>query len=101
MLTAVGNEMLLAHPTGRTDAIMALILVTGPALVLAGTAWFYCVFCETAPWSYLAGLAAVGVCWLIASRLEPMWLGALTSAVLVVVAAWETAMPRQDGLPTS
>jgi low temperature requirement protein LtrA len=101
VLTAVGNEMLLAHPTGHTDAVTALILVAGPALVLAGMAWFYCVFCETPPWSYLAGLAALGACWLIASQLEPLWLGALTSAVLVAVATWETLRPGPEDLPTS
>jgi hypothetical protein len=64
-------------------------------------AWFYCVFCETPPWSYLAGLAALGACWLIASQLEPLWLGALTSAVLVAVATWETLRPGPEDLPTS
>ena len=32
VLTAVGNELLLAHPTGHADQTMILILVGGPAL---------------------------------------------------------------------
>ncbi len=90
VLTAVGNEMLLAHPTGHADVVTTLILIGGPALFLAGLAWFYSVFCESTPWSYLAGLTALAACWFIAPHLEPVWFGALTSAALVGVAARET-----------
>lgn len=90
VLTAIGNEMLLAHPTGHADVVTTLILIGGPALFLAGLAWFYVVFCESVPWSYLAGLAALGACWFVAPHLKPMWFGALTTLVLIAVAAWET-----------
>jgi low temperature requirement protein LtrA len=90
VLTAIGNEMLLAHPTGHADAVTTMIVIGGPALFLAGLAWFYVVFCESIPWSYLAGLVALGACWFAAPHLEPMWFGALTTLIIIAVAAWET-----------
>ncbi len=96
VLTAVGNEMLLAHPTGHADLVTTLILIGGPALFLAGLAWFYVVFCESAPWGYLTGFAALGACWFVAPHMDPMWLSALTTFILIAVAAWESFSPQAD-----
>ncbi len=90
VLSAVGNEMLLAHPTGPTDFVTALILIGGPALFVLGSLWFFWVFCSEPPKSHLAGLAALAVLGFVAPLVEPVWLGALTSLILVGVAAWET-----------
>jgi len=97
VLSAVGNELLLAHPTGHIDAVTTLILLGGPALYLVGLAWFYSVFRGGLAWSYLTGLAALGLCWFAAPHMEPMWLGALTTGILIVIAAWETfAKSKQE-----
>jgi low temperature requirement protein LtrA len=90
VLAAVGNEMLLAHPTGHADTATTAILVGGPALFLAGSLWFSWSFCNAPPKSHIAGLVLLGGCFLIAPLLEPLWLGALTTLVLVLIGAWET-----------
>ena len=36
IVVAVGDELVLAHPTGHTDAKTAAVLIGGPALYLAG-----------------------------------------------------------------
>jgi low temperature requirement protein LtrA len=94
VLTAVGNEMLLAHPLGGADAATTAILLGGPALFLVGSLWFYWLFCRSAPWSHIAGLALLGVTALAAPVLVPVWLGASVSLVLVFVGAWESLASR-------
>lgn len=90
VLAAVGNEMLLAHPTGHVDFTTTLILIGGPALFLLGSLWFFWIFCGQPPKSHLTGLAAFVALGFAAPAIEPVWLGALTTLVLVGVAAWET-----------
>lgn len=90
VLTAVGNELLLAHPTGHADQTMILILVGGPALFLIGSAWFYSLFCRTPPWSHFAGLALLGASALLGPHVEPMWLGMITTGAIIVVGLWES-----------
>jgi low temperature requirement protein LtrA len=90
VLSAVGNEMLLAHPTGHADATTTAILIGGPALFLVGSFWFFWTFCSKPPISHVASFVLLGGLYLTAPTIEPVWLGALTSAVLVLVGAWET-----------
>jgi low temperature requirement protein LtrA len=40
IVTAVGDELTIAHPTGHTDAATAVTVLGGPALFLAGHALF-------------------------------------------------------------
>lgn len=93
VLTAVGNEMLLAHPTGHIDGVTTAILIGGPALYVLGSFWFYWLFCEHPPLSHIAGLAALGALVFAAPSIEPVWLGALTTFVLVGIGAWDTLTP--------
>jgi low temperature requirement protein LtrA len=90
VLTAVGNEMLLAHPSGHIAPITTAVVVGGPALFLAGSLWFYWVFCESPPWSHVVGLALLGVSALTAPLMDPVGLGAITTGALIVVGVWET-----------
>jgi low temperature requirement protein LtrA len=93
VLSAVGNEMLLAHPTGHIDAVTTSILIGGPALFVAGSFWFYWLFCAKPPLSHIAGLAALGALAFAAPSVEPVWLGAATTFVLVGIGAWESLAP--------
>jgi low temperature requirement protein LtrA len=38
IVTAVGDELIISHPTGPTDMVTALVILGGPALFLAGLA---------------------------------------------------------------
>jgi low temperature requirement protein LtrA len=45
VVTAVGNELVIAYPHGRTQLALSVVLLGGPALFLGGRAGFeYTVF---------------------------------------------------------
>lgn len=93
VVTAVGDEMVLAHPAGHLEAAAAWVLLGGPALFLAGTA--VAVFAVWGDWprSRLVGLAALGGLAACAPLLTPLLLTAASTAVLMAVGAWETLNP--------
>ena len=98
IVCAVADELVLAHPLHADDAGIAAIL-GGPALYLLGTAGFKWATNDRRlpPLSHLAGLLLLfGLApFAFAHVLPALALGALTTAVLVLVAAWETAALRR------
>ena len=57
IVSAVGDELTLAHPSGPTEWATALILVGGPALFLLGATLFKLAVFGLWPWPRLVGLA--------------------------------------------
>ena len=95
IVAAVGDELVLAHPTGHTDAKTAAILLGGPALYLIGNIMFKRASAKHLPLSHLVGLGLLAALIPAATILNPLTLSAATAAVLVIVAAWETWSFRQ------
>jgi len=93
VVTAVGDEMVLMHPSGHMEAAAIWVLVGGPALFLAGTA--VAIFAVWSHWprSRLVGLAALGGLAAAAPLLTPLLLTAASTVVLMAVGAWETLVP--------
>ena len=93
VVTAVGDEMVLMHPSGHMEAAAIWVLVGGPALFLAGTA--VAIFAVWGHWprSRLVGLAALGALAAAAPLLTPLLLTAASTVVLMAVGAWETLVP--------
>jgi low temperature requirement protein LtrA len=90
ILTAAGDELVLAHPTGHPDVATIAAIVGGPALFLAGSAMFNRMICRVWPLSHLVGLGLLlGLFWL-APVASPLALSAGTTLVLAAVGAWET-----------
>lgn len=89
VLSAVGNEIVLAHPTGHTEFSTMLITVGGAGLFLAGSLWFSWL-CGKPLMSHILGLGALVVCALLSGAVEPVWLNAMTTVVLFGVGAWAT-----------
>jgi low temperature requirement protein LtrA len=94
VLAAVGDELVLAHPTGHSDAATQAIVVGGPALFLAGALLFKWAAAGRAPLSHWIGLALLTVCAMAGHAVSPLLLAVLVSAALAVTAAWETASLR-------
>ena len=90
IVAAVGDEMVLAHPTGHTDAKTAAVLLGGPALYLFGNLLFKRATAGWLPLSHLVGLGLLGLLVPVAGSVQPLTFSALTTLVLVVVAIWET-----------
>lgn len=90
IVTAVGDEWVLAHPTGHTDLKTALAVVGGPALFLLGVLLFkLAVFRRLSP-SRLTGLILLAALAPFSLMLSPVALCLFTTAVLILVGAWET-----------
>lgn len=89
VVSAVGDEMVLAHPVGHVDVANVLVLLGGPALFLLGAGLFkLAIFGK---WSVprFVGLAAVSALYPFAPNPTPLLLSAATTAIVVLVAAWE------------
>jgi low temperature requirement protein LtrA len=90
VVTAVGDEMVLAHPDGRAGAGALFGLVGGPALFLAGLSAFKHALRGWWQQSHLGGLVALALLAGVGGMMSPLALAAAVALVLVVVAALES-----------
>lgn len=97
VVSAVGDEMVLAHPLGLVSAGAVFGLVGGPALFLAGLIAFKRILRGWWQPSHYAGLIALVTLGAVAPFLSPLRLAAAAATVLVAVAAWETWSLRGEG----
>jgi low temperature requirement protein LtrA len=93
VLAAVGNEFLLAHPTGHADAATTAAVLGGASLFLIGDFAFCYAVCAYVARSHLAGLATLALAAAISPRLSPLALGAIAAGTIVAVAVWEAVAP--------
>ena len=89
ILTAVGDELVLAHPVGHLEMNVAMILAGGPALFLLGSGLFRWMTCGDAPVSHAIGFALIGIVAVMFWEGPPIALSAATSLALCFVGAWE------------
>lgn len=90
IVTAVSDELVLAHPSGHTDFKTAATTLVGPALFLIGNLIFKRILAGSPALSHSIGLGLLVLAAPAALIVPPLALGAITSAILVVVAIWET-----------
>lgn len=90
IVAAVGDELVLAHPTGHTDAKTAAVLLGGPALYLLGNLLFKRISAKYYPLSHLVGLGLLALLVPVATVAGPLAFSGATALVLVIVAIWET-----------
>jgi low temperature requirement protein LtrA len=90
VVSAVADEITIAHPDGHTSAADAWVMLGGPALYLFGNVFFKRASAKYYPLSHLVGLGAFAAVAPFALWLTPLMLGAATTAILIVVAVWET-----------
>jgi low temperature requirement protein LtrA len=90
IVVAVGDELVLAHPTGHADAKTAAVLLGGPALYLIGNLLFKRTSAKHFPLSHLVGLGLLALLVPAAAVASPLALSSATTIVLIVVAIWET-----------
>ena len=96
VVTAVGDELTLAHPHGHMHLSTAAVLLAGPGLYLLGDLLFRRATTGRIPRAHLGGLLVLAVLAPIAMTMTPLVLSALVSAMLVVVAAAETIWVRRE-----
>ncbi|MGY8664737.1 low temperature requirement protein A [Bradyrhizobium sp. UFLA05-109] len=94
ILTAVSDELVLKHPNGHSDLRTVLSTVGGPLVFLVGTILF-----KHAIRGFLQLSHGIGIVMLLAlgwfgGELSPLWLSIATTAILIVVAVWESVSLR-------
>lgn len=94
VVSAVGDEIVLKHAHANVHLVEGIVLIGGPALYLVGNSFFKRASAQNYPLSHLFGLGALAVTAMLSPRMTLLLLGVTTTAVLIVVAAWETASFR-------
>jgi low temperature requirement protein LtrA len=94
IVTAVADELVLKHPGGHSDLKTVLSAIGGPLLFLIATILFKHSFRGFLQLSHGVGIIALCALAWFAHELPPLWLSILTSAIMVVVAVWESMSLR-------
>ena len=94
IVTAVADELVLKHPGGHSDLNTVLSAIGGPLLFLFGTILFKHSFRGFLQLSHGVGIIALCVLAWFASELSPLMLSILTTAIMIVVAVWESISLR-------
>ncbi|MFO1109961.1 MAG: low temperature requirement protein A [Bradyrhizobium sp.] len=94
ILGAVADEVVLKHPGGHSDHRTMLAAVGGPLLFLVGTILFKHVIRGFLQLSHIVGIVALAATGWLGRDLSPLWLSILTTAIMIVVAVWESLSLR-------
>src|SRR6185312_1374234 len=90
IVSAVADELVLKHPGGHSDLKTVISAIGGPLLFLFGTILFKHSFRGFLQLSHGVGIVALCVLAWFASELSPLVLSILTTAIMIVVAVWES-----------
>jgi low temperature requirement protein LtrA len=108
ILSAVADELVLTHPADHSDPRTVLSAIGGPLLFLLGTILFKHTIRGFLQLSHGAGIVALGGLAWFASGLSPLMLSIVTTAIMIIVAVWESislksgpAVSRTEGSPTA
>ena len=95
IVAAVADELVVHHPHEHVDLAAACVLIGGPLIYLLGNAAYKKVVYGGFPLSHLAGIAALLLLFPAAFATDRLVVGAATSAVMIVVALWQSRHPRR------
>src|SRR3954451_23369532 len=90
IVSAVADELVLKHPAGHSDLRTVLSAIGGALLFLVGTILFKHSIRGFLQLSHGAGIIALAALAWFASELSPLVLSILTTAIMIVVAVWES-----------
>ena len=90
IVAAVADELVLKHPGGHSDLKTVISAIGGPLLFLFGTILFKLSFRGFLQLSHGVGIIALCVLAWFASELSPLVLSILTTAIMIMVAVWES-----------
>jgi low temperature requirement protein LtrA len=94
ILSAVANELVLTHPADHSDLKTVLSAIGGPLLFVVGTILFKHTIRGWLQPSHGTGIIALAILAWFASDFSPLMLSILTTAIMVIVAAWESISLR-------
>jgi low temperature requirement protein LtrA len=94
ILSAVADELVLKHPAGHSDIRTVVSAIGGPLLFLVGTILFKLAIRGFLQLSHGVGIIAFVVLAWFAGDLSPLLLSILATAIMIVVAVWESMSLR-------
>jgi low temperature requirement protein LtrA len=94
ILSAVADNLVLTHPADRSDLKTVLSSIGGPLVFLVGTILFKHAIRGWLQLSHGVGILALCILAWFAGDLSPLLLSISTTALMVVVALWETVSLR-------
>ena len=94
VLSAVADELVLKHPYGHSDIRTVVSAIGGPVLFLVGTILFKHSIRGFLQLSHGVGIVMLAALAWFAGGLSPLWLSTLTTAIMIIVAAWESLSLR-------
>ncbi|OBZ92048.1 membrane protein [Pararhizobium polonicum] len=100
--TAVGNDLVLAHPHDGLKVAYALTLSGGPAIYLLGSAVYKKVVYGVLPASHMAGVVALLALMPVAPSVDLLTMGWLTTVIMLAAGFWEgrrVRKRRESGKP--
>jgi low temperature requirement protein LtrA len=96
ILSAVADDLMLTHPADHSDLKTVLSTIGGPLLFLIGTILFKHAIRGFLQLSHGVGIVVLAVLAWFATGLSPLMLSLLTSAIMIMVAVWESISLRSD-----
>ncbi|PVX85642.1 low temperature requirement protein A [Paraburkholderia unamae] len=93
--TAVGNDLVLAHPHNAVKTAYALTLSAGPAIYLLGSAIYKKVVYGVVPTSHIVGVILFALLIPFASYVDLLTMGWLTTIVMLTASFWEGRLLRK------
>ena len=96
--SAVGNDLVMAHPHAGMETAQILTLVAGPAVYLLGSAAYKRVVYGCIPMSHVVGALALAALIPVGYGAQLLVMGWLTTSVLLVVGLWEMRAQRRPVL---
>jgi low temperature requirement protein LtrA len=97
IVSAVADELVLKHPGGAPDLRTISTAIGGPMLFLIGTILFKYSIRGFLQLSHGIGIIALAILAWFARDLSPLMLSVLTTALLLIVAVWESMSLRTSG----
>ena len=88
--TAVGNDLVLAHPHATPTITQALVLSGGPAIYLFGSAIYKKVVYGAIPVSQIIGVIVLAALIPVALVTDLLIIGWLTTVVMLAVSVWHS-----------
>ena len=92
--SAVGNDLVLAHPHAHPSTAQVAILLAGPAIYLLGSAIYKRIVYGVVPVSHLAGVLMLLALVPVAFFADMLVMGCLTTAVVLMVSFCEGHLVR-------
>jgi low temperature requirement protein LtrA len=90
IVTAVADELIIAHPDGQADPATVAVTLGGPALFLLGHALYKRAIFGVISVPRVAAIVALAVLAPVGTSLAPLVLGALATLIVIGVAVWDT-----------